>query len=340
MILQIGNINSKITGSISYQESLNKELLKISTNELISISSIKNKFFRILEIIWILTKNSNKTDLVIIHSFSTFAFYITLITSLLCRLFKIKYIVLVHGGDYPNRIKKSPFFIKMIFKYSYLNVSPSKYLQNEFGKLGYEFKFIPNAIDLELFKYKERFEYKPNLLWVRAFDKIYNPTMAVLVVSHLKNIYPNVKLWMVGNKCDQSYYETVDLIKKLNLQENIELTGVLSHKAWSELSQNADIFINTTNIDNMPVSVIQAMSLGLPVFSTNVGGIKWLIEDKINGIKCSVGNAEEMANQILYYLNNQKELSNISKNAMNIPLAFQWDKILPLWKEILGKIYK
>lgn len=340
MIIQIGNINSKITGSISYQESLSKELSKISTNEKISISSIKNKFFRILEIIWILTKNSNKTDLVIIHSFSTIAFYITLVTSLLCRLFKIKYIVLVHGGDYPNRIKKSPFFIKMIFKYSYLNISPSKYLQYEFANLGYDFKFIPNAIDLKLFKFKERIEFKPNLLWVRAFDKIYNPTMAVLVVFQLKNKYPNVKLWMVGNKCDHSYDETVALINKLNLKDNIELTGVLSHKDWAELSQKADIFINTTNIDNMPVSVLQAMALGLPVFSTDVGGVKWLIDDKINGIKCSVGNIDEMSDKILYYLNNQKELSILSKNAMDIPLAFQWDLVLPLWKEILDKFIK
>jgi glycosyltransferase involved in cell wall biosynthesis len=145
---------------------------------------------------------------------------------------------------------------------------------------------------------------------------------------------------MVGNKCDHSYNETVALINKLNLKDNIELTGVLSHKDWAELSQKADIFINTTNIDNMPVSVLQAMALGLPVFSTDVGGVKWLIDDKINGIKCSAGNIDEMSDKILYYLNNQKELSILSKNARDIPLALQWDLVLPLWKEILYKYDK
>jgi glycosyltransferase involved in cell wall biosynthesis len=340
MILQVGNLNSKITGSFSYQESLNEKLKKLFKSEIISISSKKNKLFRILEIIYFLVIKCFKIKIVVIHSFSTLAFYMTLIAAILCRLLNIKYIVIVHGGDYPNRIKKSPFFIKMIFKYSYLNISPSKYLQYEFSNLGYDFKFIPNAIDLKLFKFKERIEFKPNLLWVRAFDKIYNPTMAVLVVFQLKKKYPNVKLWMVGNKCDHSYNETVALINKLNLKDNIELTGVLSHKDWAELSQKADIFINTTNIDNMPVSVLQAMALGLPVFSTDVGGVKWLIDDKINGIKCSAGNIDEMSDKILYYLNNQKELSILSKNARDIPLALQWDLVLPLWKEILYKYDK
>ena len=87
----------------------------------------------------------------------------------------------------------------------------------------------------------------------------------------------------------------------------------------------------------MPVSVLQAMALGLPVFSTDVGGIRWLIDDKINGIKCRVGDIDEMSDKILYYLNNQKELSILSKNAKEIPVSFRWDVVLPLWKEILSK---
>jgi glycosyltransferase involved in cell wall biosynthesis len=222
-----------------------------------------------------------------------------------------------------------------VFKYSYLNISPSKYLQSEFANFGYDFKFIPNAIDIELFKFKERVEFKPNLLWVRAFDKIYNPTMAVQVVFELKKKYTNVKLWMVGGKSDYTYDETVKLIGELNLKDNIEITGMLSHKDWAELSKNADIFINTTNIDNMPVSVLQAMALGLPVFSTDVGGIKWLIEDKINGITCAAGAVDEMSNKILHYLDNQKELLILSENARNIPMEFQWENVLPLWEEII-----
>jgi glycosyltransferase involved in cell wall biosynthesis len=337
MIIQIGNINSSITGSVSYQESLYFELLKMTQMKMISVSGKRNKFSRIFEIISTIVKYRTKIQIAIIHSFSTNAFYITLIAALICRFFNIKYLVIVHGGDYPNRIIKTPRFVRMIFKYSAANISPSKFLQFEFGKHGYDFEFIPNAVDLNLFKFTERVEFKPNLLWVRAFDKIYNPTMAVLVVLKIKNEYPNVKLWMVGNNRDESYFETKKLIKDFDLVGNIELTGVLTHAKWAELSKKADIFINTTNIDNMPVSVLQAMSLGLPVFSTDVGGIKWLIDDNVTGIKCKVDDADEMATKILYYLRNQKKLVEISKNALDIPLAYQWENVLPLWKILLSK---
>ena len=335
MIIQVGNINSKITGSISYQESLNEKLFKNFSKEIISVSEKKNKILRILHIVWTILRNIKKTKLVIIHSFSTKAFYITFLTALLCRLMRIKYFVLVHGGNYPARIQSSPAFVKMIFSYSSKNLSPSKYLQFHFSKLGYVFDFVPNAIDLSLFKFKERVNFKPNLLWVRAFDTIYNPQMAVFVVSLLKLNFPDVKLWMVGFKCDHSYEDTIELIKKLDLNDNIIITGVLTHSMWAKLSTEADLFINTTNIDNMPVSVLQAMALGLPVFSTNVGGIEWLIEDNENGIKCNVGDAEFMANKIKWYLENQTELKRIATNAVNIPREYEWAKVLPLWGELI-----
>ena len=61
----------------------------------------------------------------------------------------------------------------------------------------------------------------------------------------------------------------------------VKFTGKLEKNEWIKISADAGIFINTSNIDNTPVSLMEAMALGLPVVSTNVGGIPYLIEDRV-----------------------------------------------------------
>ena len=335
MILQIGNLNSFITGSISYQESFS-EILNSSKFKTITVSGKKNKLLRILDITSTLIINSNKAKLIIIHSFSTNAFYITVWVSFLCRMFKLKYFILTHGGDYPNRLNNSPKLIKYAFGNAKEIICPSIYLKKHFQDAGYTCKLIPNGVDLKLFPFLDRNKFNPKILWVRSFAQIYNPLMALKVIKLLKEKFPSVSLIMVGGKKDNSYDEVIEYIKTNNLTDNVKLTGILTHSEWAEISKECDLFINTTTIDNMPLSVLQSMLLGLPVFSTNVGGIDSLIEDGITGIKIESGNATEMANKILHYLSNQNELFSIVQSARKIPVKYSWEKVLPMWIELFS----
>ena len=82
-------------------------------------------------------------------------------------------------------------------------------------------------------------------------------------------------LAMIGPDVDGSLTKVKDLARKKNLDVNF--TGKLSKPEWINYSKDFNVFINTTNFDNTPVSVIEAMALGLPVVSTNVGGMPFLI---------------------------------------------------------------
>jgi glycosyltransferase involved in cell wall biosynthesis len=338
MLYQAGNLNSYITGSTSYQESLIEEFNKSNYRvDIIGKSKCKNKILRVIDLSLPFILNSRQIKLVIIHSFSTNAFFITVWLSFLCKLFGKKYIILTHGGDYPNRIKKSPNLVRFAFGGASEVFCPSHYLKFYFEKAGYKCLFIPNAVDLKIFPFYKREIFKPKLLWVRSFAQIYNPIMAVEVVNILKEKYPDIELVMVGGKKDESFNEVQKYINDNDLINNVKITGMLRQDEWAALSISSDIFINTTTIDNMPLSVLQAMSLGLPVFSTNVGGIEWLIEDNINGIKCKNRNPEDMANKILYFLENQSLLRDIVLKAHEIPVEYSWDKILPIWLNVLKR---
>ena len=333
-ILYIGNDLSANTKYNSSMEILGN-MLHLEGFKVTRASAIQNKFLRFVEMLWAVFINRNKVDYLLIDTFSTSNFYYAFGTSQLARFFSIKYIPILRGGNLPERLDNSRFLSELIFRNSYKNISPSNYLQQVFKEKGFKTVCIPNSIPIKEYDFKVRNVVEPKILWVRAFDKIYNPILAVKVLGLLKKEVKNVKLCMVGPVKDGTFEQVQLLVEKLNLSENIIFTGVLPKEKWHKLSEEYDIFINTTNIDNMPVSVLEAMALGLPIVSTNVGGIPYLITDKKNGILVPVNDERAMSDAILNLINNQKKANKISLEARLLAEQYDLENIKEQWFKLL-----
>lgn len=331
-ILYIGNNLSKKS---KYKTSIAilSELLEKEHFQLTVVSNKSNKLIRLLDMIYKTILLSNKVDYLLIDTFSTLNFYYAYIISLICKLFSLKYIPILRGGDLPKRLIKNPVLSKTIFKNAYKNVAPSNYLKVAFEKENFNTEFIPNTIPLEDYKYLERTNIQPKLLWVRSFKHLYNPTLAIKVLLELKKKYPDVVLCMIGPFLDASYQETVDLVKEYNLEKSVEFTGVLTKEDWHKKATEYDIFINTTNFDNTPISVIEAMALGLTIVSTNVGGMPYLIEDKVDGLLVDKENVDQMTKAIVDVV--EGKYPTLSKKAREKAEIFDWEIIKYQWFKIL-----
>ncbi len=331
-ILYVGNNLSKKSKYATSMEVLSR--LLISEDFVVFKSSDKkNKVFRLLAMCLAVIKNRKKVNYIIIDTFSTSNFYFALVTSQIARLFKLKYIPILHGGNLPYRLDTSKWFSDLIFKNSYKNIAPSNYLKTEFEQRGYATEFIPNILEIENYKYKERNPLQPKLLWVRAFKHLYNPTLAVEVLQIVKKQFSEAKLCMVGPKTDSSFEDTEELVKKYNLQDFVEFTGVLPKEEWHQKSISYDIFINTTNFDNTPVSVMEAMALGLPIVSTNVGGMPYLIDNETDGVLVDEEKPEQMANAIIKLIEENNQ--TLAKNARSKAESFGWNVVRKKWLTIL-----
>jgi len=295
-------------------------------------SSKINKVFRLLDMCYSIFKYKNKVDYILIDTYSTSNFYYALITSQIARFFNIKYLPVLHGGNLPHRLDTSKRASDLIFNNSYKNISPSGYLKYEFEKRGYQTTLIPNIIPIEEYDLKKRIKIQPNLLYVRAFAKIYNPKMAIQVLFEIQKQYPKAKLCMIGPDRDGSLKDVKTLVRKLKLEDSVEFTGILTKKEWHKKSEDYDVFINTTNVDNTPISVIEAMALGLPIVSTDVGGLPYLISNNTDGILVPKENPSQMASAILNLIeeNNQVLAVNARKKAMR----FGWNVVKIKWFDI------
>lgn len=332
-VLYVGNALSKKGKTVTAIERLSDKLNGIYSLKIASSKS--NKIFRMLDMIKLVVRNRDWADYILIDTYSTSNFYYALIISQLARLFNIQYIPILHGGNLEYRLINSKTLSKIIFNNAYKLVAPSGFLLNVFKKHGYSnIVHIPNAIEIEQFVYKNRDIQSVKLFWLRSFSKIYNPRLAILVLENLIQKGYSAELVMVGPDSDGTMDKVKRLANKKNL--NITFTGRLAKQEWIELSNNYNIFINTTNFDNMPVSVIEAMALGLPVVSTNVGGLPILIDHEYNGLLVAPNDSNAMCLAIIRLIEDKNLKDNIVKNARKKVEEFKWEVVRHKWENLLS----
>ncbi len=140
---------------------------------------------------------------------------------------------------------------------------------------------------------------------------------------------------MVGPPKDESFAKCKDRAREENLP--VTFTGILSKEDWVSLATNHDIFINTTNFDNTPVSVMEAMALGLPVVSTNVGGLPYLIEDAVDGFLVPKEHPEAFVQAIQKLLENPQIAKAMALAARKKVEQFDWEVVKHQWISLLSQ---
>jgi len=140
---------------------------------------------------------------------------------------------------------------------------------------------------------------------------------------------------MVGPDKDASMGLFRNYIRSKDIEDHVKITGKLSKEEWIALSKNYDFFINTANIDNTPVSVIEAMALGLCVVSTNPGGIPYMLQDNVNAVLCKPGEPQVMVEKITKLLNNCLIYSEIAAEGRKAALKYSWESVKGQWIDLL-----
>lgn len=332
-ILYLGNKLSKHGKNPTGVEILGSKLASLGF-EVRSASSLKNPILRLMDMWWQICRHRRHTDLVLIDTYSTLNFYYALSSGALCRILKLPYIPILHGGNLPERFRKNPGLCRFLFGHAQINIAPSAYTQQALQKLGIEkVKIISNFLELDLYPFKERKSLRAHLLWVRAFKDLYRPEWAVQAAIALKEKGYPVKLCMVGPALDASFERCKKLADAHQL--DVVFTGKMAKQQWIALSKDYDIFLNTSQVDNLPVSVLEAMALGLVVVSTDVGGIPFLISNGKNGLLFPTDNPILITKRLEKLLEKPYVLKQITSAGRLTAEEYKWQKIQRAWIQVL-----
>ena len=332
-ILFIGSFLSSSTGTISVVEKLGSLWIKNKKFKLKYSSRKKNKIFRLINIIY--DALNFKGELVHIDVFSGFSLIISYLAAIIS-LFKAKDIYLtLRGGSIPFHYKKNKFIYECLFQISTNIASPSKFIILNLPDK-FNIHYLPNPIDRNIFKPPASSIKRDNLLWVRAFSKIYNPEIPIYALKLLIIKYPNLKLSMVGpdkgelSKCKK-------LIKKLKLEKNINILGHIDHYQLPDIYKQHYIYLNTTSFESFGSALCEAAASELVLISSRVGEISLNWQDKKNIIFFKNKDYFDLASKIEFALNNPLLSESISREGRKRIKCYSTDAISKEWIDYLNK---
>lgn len=339
MILYLGNNLSKHGNTPSSIETLG--ILLGWRYSILRVSNKQNQLLRWLDMMFAIVRYNRTATVVLIDTYSSLGFYYALGAAFVCRCFSIPYVPILRGGNLKIRLQQNPGLARFVFGGAKILIAPSAYLLSTFREFGFNnIQYIPNSIELSAYTMVERKSVSPKMLWVRSFHKIYNPQMALEVLQRLSNKFPTASLCMVGPDRDSSLFQCQEYVRKNGLTGRVKFTGVLSKTEWHKLAGDYDIFVNTTNVDNTPISVIEGMALGLPVVSTNVGGVPYLITDNETGLLVEAGDVDAMVEKIVKLVEDSSSAHRLALCARQHVEAFDWDRVKHKWFTLLDAFEK
>ena len=319
-----------------FTPSMGETLVKFLSNDgrvVQGVSSHRNQILRFVDMVGVSLFHSKSKSVFIIDLFSSKAKWFAIITGFILNKRKIPYVIVLRGGGLPE-IKENILLGNVLNK-SRSIVAPSHYLYDSFCSRFSQTRLIPNFIQLDDYNFVERKRVSASFLWVRSLHKVYNPLMLVDIASGLVKLGIDCHFYVVGPDKDGTEGVLRRRLKEASLEKNFSLLGLLSKAEWRGLNSKTDIFLNTTDYDNMPVSVIEAMALGFPVVSTNVGGLPKLIENGHNGILLPRRSPEMFISSIVRLLNDADLANKLSINARESAENYSWEKVKLSWINLI-----
>lgn len=249
------------------------------------------------------------------------------------------YLLVLRGGDLPAFARRWPRRVKHLLQSAAAVTTPSPYLREQMSPYRADLLLQHNPLDLNRYNFRRRERPQPRLIWLRAFHETYNPSLAPRVVALLAQDIPDVHLIMVGrDKGDGSLQAMQRTATALGVSTRIDLPGGVSKAEVSEWMNKGDIFLNTTNVDNTPISVLEAMACGLCVVSTNVGGIPYLLKHEHTALLIPPDDPEAMAAAVRRLLTEPGLAARLSQNGRREAEQFDWSLVLPHWDSLLKDV--
>jgi glycosyltransferase involved in cell wall biosynthesis len=270
-------------------------------------------------------------DLIHIFSASYFSFVLAPTPAILiAKLYGRKIVLNYHSGeaeDHFTRWRSAILTLRLADEI----VVPSEYLVRVFARFGLSAIAIHNTIETESFRFRERRPLRPVFLSNRNLESHYGVDCVLRAFAIIQRNLPDASLVVAGDGSQRRSLE--QLATELNLR-NVEFKGQVDHDRAFELYDAADIYLNGSHIDNQPLSLLEAFACGLPVVTTNAGGIPDIVSHNHTGLMVECGDSEAMAEEAICLLGHSEVSGFIIGEALKECRKYSWEAVRDRWMEM------
>ena len=334
-LLFIGNFMSHTWGSRAVLDELKYRLEK-QGHEIVTTSSIRNGYMRLLDMLAVTLTQYRSTKLAVIDVYSGRAFLWAEIVSRLLRLTATPYILVLQGGNLPKFNQRWPLRVKRLLNSASYVVTPSRYLLGNLSAVRKDIQYLPNAIEIADYPFRLRGGASPDIVWLRAFHAIYDPCLAVRALAIIRSEFPSAKLTMAGpDKGDGSLEEVEHTATELGVADRLTIYGAVPKQEVPGWLERGEIFLNTTTAESFGVAMMEAAAVGLPIISTSAGEIPYLWKDQEEALLVPCGDEGGMARSVMRILADRALAEHLSTRARTKAEGYDWANILPKWDTLI-----
>ena len=284
---------------------------------------------------WNLWRKLKYVDIAHIFSASYSSFLIAPLPAfLIARLRAKKTLINYRSGEARDHLQHSLVACQVLRQADKI-VTPSGYLVDVFREFGINAQAITNIVDVSQFSFRLRRPLRPQLVCTRGFHTYYCVDVVVRAFAEVQKQFPEAQLDLVGGGTLEP--EIRKLVRELNLS-GVNFTGVAARGEIGQYYDRADIFINASRLDNMPVSVLEAFASGLPVVTTEPEGMRYIVEHERTGLLSPVGDAAALARNVIRVLTDPALAERLVQNARAEMQKYAWPVVREQWLELYRRV--
>jgi glycosyltransferase involved in cell wall biosynthesis len=211
-------------------------------------------------------------------------------------------------------------------------VVPSRFLHELFAQHGLEAEVIPNVVDLAMFTPRAaapRPDRRTHVVITRNLEALYGIDTALHAVALLRELLPDLRVSIAGSGPEREALER--LSASLGLANVVRFTGRLETAEIANLYRDADLLLNPSRADNTPNSLLEAAACAVPIVTTNVGGVPYLVEHGRTAWLVPADSAGEMAEAMRRVLDDAELRQRLCAAASELAASCSWPVVRDRW---------
>jgi len=268
----------------------------------------------------------------VVHAFSA-SYYSYLLAPfpalVVGKLYNKRTLLNYHSGEADDHLANWRSAVPTMRRTADSIVVPSDYLVNVFRRYGLTARAVFNFVDIDLLPYRERGMLQPIFLSNRNLESLYNVRCTLDAFAVIQKELPEAQLIVVGDGAERVTLE--GHARSLGLR-NVTFVGRVLPELMGKFYDEADVYLNSSNIDNMPLSIIEAYAAGLPVVTTDAGGIPYIVRHDETGLMVPRGDAAALAAAALRLLREPSLAQRLSAQARAECLRlYVWPAVEAQW---------
>lgn len=268
-------------------------------------------------------------DVVHVFSASYWSFLLGPAPALIvARLYRKPVVLNYHSGEAADHLARWRRIAIPILNIASVIVVPSRFLVEIFAKFNLRAIAIPNTVDLDSFRFRRRDPLEATLLCNRNLEANYDVSSALKAFALVQKEIPCIRLVIAGD--GSQAVRLRGLAAGLGLR-NVDFLGAVDPLQMPAVYEAADIFVNSSVVDCMPLSILEAFACGLPVVTTCAGGIPYIVRNGENGLLVEPGNHLELAQAVLAVLRDADLAGGLVEQARRDCNQYTWEAVRPNW---------